>query len=87
MLDDVLFYFQPRERPTDHLYFFNKRTIQLLLKATGYKVIRLTTGNLRINTNHHNRYGLIGDIAKKAYCGLADSLKMGDLLHIIAIKS
>ncbi|MFX0194951.1 MAG: class I SAM-dependent methyltransferase [Candidatus Hodarchaeota archaeon] len=87
MLDDFLFYCQPRERPTDHLYFFNKKTIQLLLRNTGYKVIRLTTGNLRINTNHKNRYGLVGDVAKKTYCRLADLLKMGDIINVIAIKN
>lgn len=86
MLEDFLFYFQPRERPTDHLYFFNKK-IQLLLRKTGYKVIRLTTGNLRINTNHKNRYGLVDDVAKKTYCWLADLLKIGDIMNVIAIKN
>ena len=86
MLEDFLFYFQPRDRPTDHLYFFNKKTIQLLLRKTGYKVIRLTTGNLRINTNHKNRYGLVGDTVKRTYCWLADLLKMGDVMNIIAEK-
>ncbi|MFX0196563.1 MAG: class I SAM-dependent methyltransferase [Candidatus Hodarchaeota archaeon] len=86
MLDDFLFYCQPRERPTDHLYFFNKKTIQLLLRNTGYRVIRLTTRNLRINTNHKNRYGLVGDVAKKTYCWIADSLKVGDLMNVIATK-
>ena len=86
MLDNLLFYFQPGERPTDHLYFFNKKTIQLLLRTTGFKIIELTTGNFRINTDHKNRYGLIGDLGKKFYCSLADLLKMGDLFNIIAIK-
>ncbi len=86
MLNNLLFYLQPRERPTDHLYFFNKKTIQLLLRNTGYKVIRLTTGNLRINTNYKNRYGLGGDVAKKTYCWVADSLKVGDLMNVIATK-
>ena len=85
-LDNLLFYFQPRERPTDHLYFFNKRTIQLLLIRTGYKVIDVTTGNFRININHKNRYGLVGDLGKKVYCTIADLLKMGDLINIIAQK-
>jgi 2-polyprenyl-3-methyl-5-hydroxy-6-metoxy-1,4-benzoquinol methylase len=87
MLENFLFYFQPRDRPTDHLYFFNKKTIELLLRKTGYKVIRLTTGNLRINTNHKNRYGLVGDVAKKTYCWLANLLKMGDIMNVIAIKN
>lgn len=82
----LLFYFQPRDRPTDHLYFFNKQTIRLLLRTTGYEIIHLTTENFRINTHHKNRYGLVGDIVKKVYCWLADSLKMGDVMNIIAIK-
>jgi len=86
MLDALLFYFQPRERPTDHLYFFNKKTIRLLLRTIGFEIIHLRTENLRINTHHKNRYGLVGDTVKKVYCWLADLLKMGDIINIIALK-
>lgn len=86
MLNNLLFYWQPRERPTDHLYFFNKKTIRRLLRSMGYRIVDLTTENLRINTNHKNRYGLAGDTVKKMYCWLADLLRMGDVMNIIAKK-
>jgi len=87
MLNNLLFYLQPRERPTDHLYFFNKKTIQRLLTSIGYRIMDLTTMNFRINTNHKNRYGLAGDTVKRTYCWLADLLKMGDIMNVIAMKN
>ncbi len=86
MLNNLLFYFQPRKRPTDHLYFFNRRTIRLLLGINGFRVIQLKTGNFWINTNHKNRYGVVGDVAKKTFCWFADLLEMGDVMNVVAVK-
>lgn len=73
-------------RPEDHYFDFTKKSIKMLLKKHGFKLLKLEIQNPHFERFKKNKKILSFIIGKKVYTFLAKKLKFSDTIEVYAKK-